>query len=39
MRDHPQHDLDRRDFLKAGVAGTVAALSAVTPLSEQSVAK
>jgi hypothetical protein len=39
MHDHPPHDLDRRDFLKAGAAGTVAALSAVTPLSEQSVAK
>jgi predicted dehydrogenase len=27
MSDHPQHDLDRRDFLKAGAAGTVAALA------------
>ena len=27
MHDHPQHDLDRRDFLKAGAAGTVAALA------------
>jgi len=27
MNDHPQHELDRRDFLKAGAAGTMAALA------------
>ena len=35
MSDHPQHDLGRRDFLKAGAASTVAALATLRAHAEE----